>query len=386
MRYNGIPVGRVAEIKLDPQDPTRVRATIELEGAAVVKSDAVASLELQGLTGGTFINITGGSRDAPPLTRQTGQRYPVIASRPSGLQQVVTSAPEALARLIALTDQLNDVLSDQNRQAISETLDNLRKSRRRRPAIPARSTAASPTAPRRCTICAPRSTRPTHPLALDQRRGAGAMQHDRKSVDDATRNSPPWRTHLDGSSPRTIRSSAISPRRGFDQLEQLLTQSQQLVAQLDRIADAIERDPVAPALWRPPPRIPAAMNGHGWRPASRPRSALPVRAAGRRLRRHPADAPAAAALYRLTPPPRRSGAGRALDAQLAGRRADGAGGARYRAHRAVAQPDDARLFRQRRLDRPRAAVVQSLIVELLENAGRIALWRGNRQSCAPTRC
>src|SRR5665213_1753858 len=127
VRYNGIPVGRVAEMRLDPQDSTRVRVTVELQGSTVVKSDAVAALELQVLTGGSFVNLTGGSRESPPLERLPGNRYPVIESRQSGLQQVVSSAPEALARLIALTDQLSAMLNDQNRQAFAETLDNLRK-------------------------------------------------------------------------------------------------------------------------------------------------------------------------------------------------------------------------------------------------------------------
>src|SRR5215469_1588579 len=48
VRYNGIPIGRVIDIKLDPQDPTRVRVTIQVEGNTVIREDAVASLELQG--------------------------------------------------------------------------------------------------------------------------------------------------------------------------------------------------------------------------------------------------------------------------------------------------------------------------------------------------
>jgi phospholipid/cholesterol/gamma-HCH transport system substrate-binding protein len=85
VRYNRIPVGRVGEIKLDPVDPNQVRVTVELQGGTAIKSDTVAALELQGLAGGAFVNLTGGTREAPPLSRQPGERYPVIASRPSGL-------------------------------------------------------------------------------------------------------------------------------------------------------------------------------------------------------------------------------------------------------------------------------------------------------------
>ena len=96
--YNGIRVGRVTELRIDPQDLKRVRATIELDQTAPIKEDTVASLTTQGLTGATYIEISGGSADAAPLTAQPGQRYPVIASRQSGFERVLTSAPEVLVR------------------------------------------------------------------------------------------------------------------------------------------------------------------------------------------------------------------------------------------------------------------------------------------------
>ena len=320
MRYNGIPVGRVAEIKLDPQDPTRVRITIELQGAVVVKSDAVASLELQGLTGGTFINLTGGSRDAPPLTRQSGQRYPVIASRPSGLQQVVTSAPEALARLIALADQLSDVLGDKNRQALSETLDNLRKV-----------TAAAAGHAGEIDSGIADGTAALHDLrttldaangilsALDQMIApAGAMQETVKSVDDATRKFADVAQHLDAVIAENQPQVRDFTRRGFDQLEQLVTQSQQLVAQLSRIADAVERDP-SRFLYgdRRQGYQPAMKRGLEARPVSRPgadgASLFALLAAGCSSILPPPPPPPP--LYRLTPTAatqrRRAGARRA---------------------------------------------------------------------------
>src|SRR5579885_674358 len=125
--YNGIQIGRVIEIRIDPQNLQQVRVTIEVDQPTLIRSDAVASLEVQGLTGVAFVEITGGSQNAPPLEAQLGQRYPVIASRPSGLQRVVSSAPEALSRLIEVADRLAEVLDDRNRAAITETLDNMRR-------------------------------------------------------------------------------------------------------------------------------------------------------------------------------------------------------------------------------------------------------------------
>src|ERR1700730_9044265 len=100
VNYNGIRIGRVTELRIDPQNLQRVRATIELDQTAPIKQDATASLTTQGLTGATYIEISGGSADALPLTAQPGQRYPVIESRQSGLQLVFASAPEVLASVL----------------------------------------------------------------------------------------------------------------------------------------------------------------------------------------------------------------------------------------------------------------------------------------------
>ena len=97
VKYNGIRVGRVTELRIDPLDLKRVRATIELDQTAPIKRNATASLATEGFAGATYIEISGGSADAAPLTAQPGQRYPVIASRQSGFERVLTSAPEVLA-------------------------------------------------------------------------------------------------------------------------------------------------------------------------------------------------------------------------------------------------------------------------------------------------
>jgi len=122
-----VQIGRVIDIRLDPQNPEQVRVTLEVDATTEIKSDAVASLEITGITGVAYVEISGGSREAPTLTRLEGQRFPVVASRPSQLQTVFSSAPEVLNRLIIVGDRLSELLNDQNRAAITATLDNLQQ-------------------------------------------------------------------------------------------------------------------------------------------------------------------------------------------------------------------------------------------------------------------
>lgn len=125
VRLNGIEIGRVARIELDPKDPMLVTLILQVRKAIEIHADAVASLETQGLTGVSYVEISGGTLGSPPLIAAAGQRYPNIASRPSSLQRVF-NAPELLARLLIIADRLEAVLDEQNRGAIAQTLINIR--------------------------------------------------------------------------------------------------------------------------------------------------------------------------------------------------------------------------------------------------------------------
>ncbi len=245
VRYNGIQIGRVIEIRIDPQNLRQVRVTIEVDQSVVIKSDAVASLEVQGLTGVAFVEITGGSPNAPPLERREGQRYPIIASRPSGLQQFVTNAPEALARLIELADRLTLVLSDKNIGALAETLDNVR-----------RTTAALANRTGEIegivgdSAAAVRDLRTllatTNQAVLDLRQlvtQGGQGQATLKSIDETSRKLDQLATHLDGLVQEQRQPLRDFSQNGLNQLSQVLIDARSLIAALNRVVDEVQRDP-----------------------------------------------------------------------------------------------------------------------------------------------
>lgn len=126
VRYNGIDVGRVKAVDFDPDDPKRVIATLEIKPEVKIHEDSVASIASEGLTGGTYVEIDGGTKNSPLVEAKPGERYPVIKSKPSSIQQLVESAPEVVAKLNRISDALIAVLNEENRRAISETLANLR--------------------------------------------------------------------------------------------------------------------------------------------------------------------------------------------------------------------------------------------------------------------
>ena len=125
VRYRGVPVGVVTDIRINEENVEQVRVTIEIQSSTPIKEDAEASLEFQGLTGVGYVQISGGTHQAKKLEAKSGERYPVIPSRPSQLQAVFDQAPELINRFIALVDRANLLLNPANQENIAGTLNNL---------------------------------------------------------------------------------------------------------------------------------------------------------------------------------------------------------------------------------------------------------------------
>lgn len=126
VRYNGISVGRVSKLDFDPEDPKRVIVLLQLSHSLPIHNDSVASIASEGLTGGSYVEIDGGSKNAPLLEPGPSGEIPIIHSKPSTLQELEASAPQLVAKLNRITDNLNDLLNADNRRAFAETLDHLR--------------------------------------------------------------------------------------------------------------------------------------------------------------------------------------------------------------------------------------------------------------------
>lgn len=125
VRYRGVEVGHVQEIRLAPGNVEQVQLTLAIEQGVPVKVDTVAILKAQGLTGIAYVELTGGGRDSPPLKAQAGERYPVIGSGPSLMTRLDTAVTALLTNLNRAAENLNAVLDEGNRRAFRSTLADL---------------------------------------------------------------------------------------------------------------------------------------------------------------------------------------------------------------------------------------------------------------------
>ena len=122
VKHLGVDVGQVRDIRLDPENPERVNLLFAIERGTPIKEDTVAVLKTQGLTGITYVELSGGTRDAPPLLATADNQYPVIRTKPSlsaRLENVLTSV---LGKLDDTSSNINAMLSNENRLAFTSAL------------------------------------------------------------------------------------------------------------------------------------------------------------------------------------------------------------------------------------------------------------------------
>ena len=91
--FNGMRVGTVTELQLDPQDPKRLTATIAVNAATPIRADTQVDITHQGLTGAPTIALKGGAADAPQLTAQNQQPPELVAG--AGIGQNITESVQA---------------------------------------------------------------------------------------------------------------------------------------------------------------------------------------------------------------------------------------------------------------------------------------------------
>jgi phospholipid/cholesterol/gamma-HCH transport system substrate-binding protein len=125
VRYRGIPVGRVVQIGIDPDNVERVRTLAEIDYGTPVKADTVATLEMQGVTGIAYVELKGGTQESALLVAGPAADYPVIQAQRSALERVFESTPDLLAQAVDVAARFDRLLSDDNLNALGNSISNI---------------------------------------------------------------------------------------------------------------------------------------------------------------------------------------------------------------------------------------------------------------------
>lgn len=109
--FNGLRVGEVASLRVDPEAPRQVIAVIHVDKDVALRQDTGVALEFQGLTGFATIALRGGAATAPPLD-------PPILHADLGATQDLSSAARTMLRRL-------DTVVSENEASVRTSLKNL---------------------------------------------------------------------------------------------------------------------------------------------------------------------------------------------------------------------------------------------------------------------
>ncbi len=113
--FNGIRVGEVTNLRLDPDKPSQVIAMLAVNKSTPIRSDTRVGLEFSGLTGVASVSLKGVSATTPLIEREEGEP-PTLRADPTASQDMMQVARDVLNKaeeVIAANQQaLHQAIAD----------------------------------------------------------------------------------------------------------------------------------------------------------------------------------------------------------------------------------------------------------------------------------
>jgi len=125
VRYLGVDVGRVIDIRIDKRASDRVQVIADIDSQTPISRQTLASLSMQGVTGLLYIDLLANARASRVMASVPSEKYPVIDSVQSNFDRLLSSLPDLVGRATVVVDRAARVLSDENIQAFSKTMENI---------------------------------------------------------------------------------------------------------------------------------------------------------------------------------------------------------------------------------------------------------------------
>jgi len=125
VQFNGIKIGEVTAVALDPDDPRRVIARIRVSGTAPIRTDTHAELALQGITGVASIKMSSGSDPESMPLYSLPEEVPSIVAQPSPMNRFMSGGGDMVVNANELIIRAKGILSRQNIARFSRLLENL---------------------------------------------------------------------------------------------------------------------------------------------------------------------------------------------------------------------------------------------------------------------
>ncbi|MGK9050832.1 MlaD family protein [Neorhizobium petrolearium] len=126
VRFNGIAVGSVRSLTIDPDDPRYSIAFTEVRADAPVYQSTQARLEVQGLTGAAYVELSGGAKGEENILQkslETGRPAVLIAEQ-SSVTNLLATADKILQRADDAIGDIQGFVADA-RGPLTQTIRNV---------------------------------------------------------------------------------------------------------------------------------------------------------------------------------------------------------------------------------------------------------------------
>ncbi len=120
VKFRGVEVGKVTAIGIDATNSELINVNIDVQPKTPIKQDSLAVLTAQGITGLSYIELKGGTKNSPRL--QAGGKIPTGKSLFDKLEYSATNVTEGIVHTLKRVDAL---LSDRNIQQLNGILKQL---------------------------------------------------------------------------------------------------------------------------------------------------------------------------------------------------------------------------------------------------------------------
>ncbi len=124
VRYRGMRVGKVMDIRLDGDNPSNILIRISIADNIPLTKGTIAKLASQGVTGIAHVLLLDSGKNNEPLVATDG-KLPRIIMVPSLLDDISESGPAVLHQAQDLMAAVTALLNEENRRRFAATLANL---------------------------------------------------------------------------------------------------------------------------------------------------------------------------------------------------------------------------------------------------------------------
>jgi phospholipid/cholesterol/gamma-HCH transport system substrate-binding protein len=239
VRYLGVDVGKVVRIMLDPQQRKTVQVIADIDSTAPIDDRTRASLSLQGVTGLLFVDLEQDAKAESAGALPQGQRYPMIRSRRSDFDVLLSNLPELTTHLVELATHFNEVFSDENVRSLKATLENAKQASDHLPAA-VREVEQLVTEVRRATQQVQGTIADLHVVITDDSPDLkAAFANIHQITDNLARTTTRLNAFVSDNEPGFTRFS----RQSLPEFEQLLRESRQAARDFGDLSRSLKQNP-----------------------------------------------------------------------------------------------------------------------------------------------